>query len=421
MAAHSNGIHILITPAAVITPVSGLLSPIVPVALGGGDIYYFYKVAKHETQLSKSVTGRPDLTALINLIEFDLEARGKSHRLGSRKPRSSSGKFPSVGRFSKANMSRFPALQVNGLSSVREDPDNATPTERTAEREDRKLAMLRRMRPPPLKYAWAFYHDKHSDSGSYEGRLSLVMENIVTLKPFWGVLNNFPIHALKMKDSVHFFKRGVKPVWEDSRNINGGSWTFRVPKDKSEQFWQEVLMLAVGEQFAAALQPRKSPEPEVVINQLLMIRPGDDICGVTFSARFNSNLITIWNRDGSNQKSIDNILATVLEKVTPELKPKEGSYYYKKHSEHAGYEEVVGAAKERARKKLEAHEVKETAKKQEAIEKEDKIEDAIVTEEEGNKALLKDAEGEDVEGMVEKERKGSSLKGEVKADDVKAA
>ena len=74
-----------------------------------------------------------------------------------------------------------------------------------------------------------------------------------------------------MKDSVHFFKRGVKPVWEDSRNINGGSWTFRVPKDKSEQFWQEVLMLAVGEQFAAALQPRKSPEPEVVINQLLMI------------------------------------------------------------------------------------------------------------------------------------------------------
>jgi len=65
--------------------------------------------------------------------------------------------------------------------------------------------------------------------------------------------------------------------------------------------------------------------------------------------------------------------------------------------------------------------VKVTAKKQEAIEKEDKIEDAIVTEEEGNKALLKDAEGEDVEGMAEKERKGSSLKGEVKPDDVKAA
>lgn len=146
--------------------------------------------------------------------------------------------------------------------------------------------------------------------------------------------------------------------------------------------------------------------------------PGDDICGVTYSARFNSNLITIWNRDGSNQKSIDNILATVLEKISPELKAKEGSYYYKKHSEHAGYDEVVGAAKERARKKLEAHEAKEAVKKQEAIEMEDKIEDAIVTEEEGNKALLKDAEGEDVEGMADGERKGSSLKEEVKANDV---
>jgi len=80
----------------------------------------------------------------------------------------------------------------------------------------------------------------------------------------------------------------------------------------------------------------------------------------------------------------------------------------------------VGAAKDRARKKLEAHEAKETVKKQEAIEKEDKIEDAIVTEEEGNKALLKDAEGEDVEGMANEERTGSALKEEVKADDVRA-
>lgn len=155
-------------------------------------------------------------------------------------------------------MSRLPVLQVTGLSSVAEDPNNTTPIERKAEREASKLAMLRRMRPPPFKYAWAFYHDKHSDTGSYDGRLSLLQENILTVKTFWGVLNNFPILQLKMKDSVHFFKRGVKPVWEDSRNINGGSWTFRVQKDKSEQFWQEVLMMAVGDQFASALQPRKS-------------------------------------------------------------------------------------------------------------------------------------------------------------------
>ena len=328
--------------------------------MSSSDLYFYHRLAKNEQ--IPNVNGRPDLTTVINLV-----------------------------------MSRFPALQVNGLSSVAEDPNNVTPTERTAEREDRKLAMLRRMRPPPLKYAWAFYHDKHNDSGSYEGRLTLIADNIVTLKPFWGVLNNFPLHALKMKDSVHFFKRGVKPVWEDSRNINGGAWTFRVAKDKAEQFWQEILMLAVGEQFAPALQPRKFLTYERL--QHANNESGDDICGATFSARFHSHLITIWNRDGSNQLSIDNILATVMEKINPELKPKEGSYYYKKHSEHAGYEESVAGAKESAKKKLEAHEAKEAAKKQVEIEKEDKIEDAVVTEEEGNKAMLKDAEGEDVEAM----------------------
>ena len=88
---------------------------------------------------------------------------------------------------------------------------------------------------------------------------------------------------------------------------------------------------------------------------------------------------------------------------------------------------MVAGAKEGARKKLEAHEAKEAAKKQEAMETEDKIVDALVTEEEGNKALLKDAEGEDVEGMMEEDvkgngaeaaAKGSSLKEEVKVEEV---
>lgn len=65
---------------------------------------------------------------------------------------------------------------------------------------------------------------------------------------------------------------------------------------------------------------------------------------------------------------------------------------------------------------MEAHEAKKATEKQEAIEKEDKIEDALVTEEEGNKALLKDAEGEDMEAMAEQERKGSSLREEIKAE-----
>ena len=63
----------------------------------------------------------------------------------------------------------------------------------------------------------------------------------------------------------------------------------------------------------------------------------DDICGISYSVRFNSILITIWNRDCENQEGIDRLKQTVLESLPDELQLPERSYYYKKHSEHAGF------------------------------------------------------------------------------------
>ena len=173
----------------------------------------------------------------------------------------------------KMASSRRPSVRINGLESVEEDvvaptfPTNpaipsisnitSPPSSASPHRGVAKMNMLRRMRPPPFQHAWTFYHDKHSDHGNYEGRLTLLLENIITLKPFWEAYNSFPLDRLQMKDSVHFFKRGVKPVWEDPRNVKGGAWTFRVPKDKSEETWKEILLLAVGEQFADVIQPSK--------------------------------------------------------------------------------------------------------------------------------------------------------------------
>ena len=281
---------------------------------------------------------------------------------------------------------RRPSLLVNGLPSVHEDgslPTTTTATKTISQSRDAaKLNMLRRMRPPPFQYAWTFYHDKHSDTNSYEGRLTVLLENIITLKPFWEAYNRFPLDALKMKDSVHFFKRGVKPVWEDPRNVKGGAWTFRVPKDKSDQTWKEILLLAVGEQFADVIQPSKciSRWAHLLIPTLTNELIEDDLCGMSLSVRFNSNLITIWNRDGSAQKTIDGILAVVLEKISPEIKPKEGSYYYKRHSEHTGFNEVVSKAAEAA-----------------AVN--GKIEEAKVKEEEANMAMIQEAEAEDAEKL----------------------
>lgn len=61
-------------------------------------------------------------------------------------------------------------------------------------------------------------------------------------------------------------------------------------------------------------------------------------------------LVTIWNRDAEHKTGIDNILQTVLERLPPDLVPKDSAYYYKRHSEHAGFKatgaEVVGGGAE---------------------------------------------------------------------------
>lgn len=59
--------------------------------------------------------------------------------------------------------------------------------------------------------------------------------------------------------------------------------------------------------------------------------------------RFNAHLISIWHRDSSSQKSIDAILATVLEELPEELRPKADNYFYKKHQDHAGFNKELAA------------------------------------------------------------------------------
>lgn len=72
---------------------------------------------------------------------------------------------------------------------------------------------------------------------------------------------------------------------------------------------------------------------------------GDQLCGVGLSVRFNSHLISIWHRESSKQKSVDAILETVLEELPDELKPRPDNFFYKKHSDHAGFKAPVEGEK----------------------------------------------------------------------------
>jgi len=225
-------------------------------------------------------------------------------------------------------MATRPSLLTRGIASA-SGTDTGSPAE---QRDDAKKNMLKAMRPLPTQHYWNVYFDRQqkeqqkSADGTYTATLEQLGSQIESVQDFWRYNNNTPVDQIKMRESIYLFKQGFQPVWEDRRNINGGSWTFRVPKASGPDFWTRVQLMAIGEKLQSCLEI------------------GDQLCGVGLSVRFNSHLISVWHRDASKQKSIDAILATVLEELPEELKPKPDNYFYKKHSDHAGFKAPVPVA-----------------------------------------------------------------------------
>lgn len=219
-------------------------------------------------------------------------------------------------------MSRLPSLFTQNMSGGTQPGDVASPAE---QRDDAKRNFLKAMRPLPTQHYWHVYFDKQQPSkpagaaDEYQVQLEQLDTQIESVQDFWKYNNNTPVEQIKTRESIYLFKQGFRPVWEDRRNISGGAWTFRVPKAIGPDVWTRVQLMAIGESLQGVLEE------------------GDQLCGVGLSVRFNSHLISVWHRDASKQKSIDAILAHVLEDLPPEMRPKADGSFYKRHQDHPGF------------------------------------------------------------------------------------
>jgi hypothetical protein len=45
----------------------------------------------------------------------------------------------------------------------------------------------------------------------------------------------------------------------------------------------------------------------------------------------------VWNRDADHVEGVEKIMKTVINGLDEDLRPRDGQYYYKRHSEHAGF------------------------------------------------------------------------------------
>jgi translation initiation factor 4E len=172
--------------------------------------------------------------------------------------------------------------------------------------------------PVQLENSWCFYHDKYlgpaQSMEEYEASLQKLC-TFSTIQDFWKNFNNLPpIDKLKVKSSFHLMKAGIRPIWEDPENANGGFWAVRVRREDTEQTWKELVLAAIGEQFGPVLSNE------------------DDICGVTVSLRQYDNIIQVWN---SNASANVNAVLARIKSIVPNVEFR--NPFYKAHREHSAF------------------------------------------------------------------------------------
>ncbi|KAG0683766.1 hypothetical protein C6P40_001206 [Pichia californica] len=153
-------------------------------------------------------------------------------------------------------------------------------------------------------------------------------DTIDTIEQFWeSFINLKSINDVPIDTEYFFFKKGIKPMWEDEFNKNGGRWYFSLNNNNLKHrrnlmcvFWELLLIKLISGNFLPLnfelpLNNEILDNPEFnelncekklsnkELNKLIM----DDIAGIVISLRSKKIIISIWNTHLSYEKyKIDN-------------------------------------------------------------------------------------------------------------------
>lgn len=138
----------------------------------------------------------------------------------------------------------------------------------------------------PLQHGWTLWYLDGNKTKPWEECL-MEVGSFSTIEDFWSLFNHIkPVSMVKCGCDYSLFKKGIRPMWEDKANRNGGRWLInldkKLPPQKLDEYWLDIAMCMIGERFDG-------------LNDL--------IYGATVNLRANGNRIGLWLRDSSNENS----------------------------------------------------------------------------------------------------------------------
>ncbi|KAK4239653.1 hypothetical protein C8A03DRAFT_42732 [Achaetomium macrosporum] len=130
-----------------------------------------------------------------------------------------------------------------------------------------------------LRNSWVFWFrppiSKANGFIEYEKTLHPIA-TVETVEHFFRVYQHLKRPStLPLVSDYHLFKKGIRPIWEDEENKNGGKWVVRLKKGVADRYWEDLLFAIIGDQFGEA---------------------SDEVCGAVLSVRNGEDILSIWAR-----------------------------------------------------------------------------------------------------------------------------
>lgn len=148
----------------------------------------------------------------------------------------------------------------------------------------------------PLSNNWTLWaHLPHNTDWTLTSYIPV--STFTSVEETIGVTETLP-PVLVENCMLFMMKEGVKPIWEDQNNRNGGSFSYKVTNKNVFKVWKELTYVVVGGTI--------SKQSNFV----------NCVTGITISPKKSFCIIKIWMSDCNNQNPC--IITTDVKGITPQ-------------------------------------------------------------------------------------------------------
>ncbi len=119
-----------------------------------------------------------------------------------------------------------------------------------------------------------------------------------------------PLKNLDKNDLV-IMKEGIEPIWEDERNANGGTYSFKIEHKKGYELWKLLMLYMLGETLTHNMADINGLSVSFIkATNNIPISSGNQMSSVTslktpINGNLNFTYLKIWNSNPNND--MDNL------------------------------------------------------------------------------------------------------------------